>query len=85
LWITCGTGDRLDMQGESYSVHNIFVDGLREVPLQKVRGDLDKQPWMVTQYVIDRFREPATDLIFEQFTLFRVVVALPGDDVCCSL
>jgi hypothetical protein len=61
------------------------MDGLWKVTLQEVRGYLNQQPWMVTEYVIDRFREPTTDLIFEQFTLFRVVVALPGNDVFSSM
>jgi hypothetical protein len=61
------------------------MDGRREVALQKVSGNLDKQSWMVTQYSIDRHRKSTPDLVFEQFTLFRVVVALPGDDVFRSL
>jgi len=61
------------------------VDGLWEVTYQEVSGNLHEQPWMMTQYVIDRFREPTTDFVFEQFTLLRVVVALPGDDVFRSM
>jgi hypothetical protein len=85
LRITCGTGDRLDLQVESHSVQNIFVDGRWKIALQEVSGNLHEQPWMMTQYVIDPFREPTTDFVFEQFTLLRVVVALPGDDVFSSL
>ena len=70
LGITCGTGDRLDLQGKSYSVLNIFMDGLWEVPLQEVRGNLDKQPWMVTEYSIDRCRKPTTDLVSQEFAFF---------------
>jgi hypothetical protein len=36
---------------------------------------------MVAEYGIDRYREPTTDLVFEEFTLLRVVVAQPRDDV----
>ena len=50
LGITGGTGDGLDLHVESYSGQNIFVDGLREVLLQEVRGNLDKQPWMIMEY-----------------------------------
>jgi hypothetical protein len=41
---------RKPWQVESHSICNIFVDGLREVLLQEVRGNLDKQPWMIMEY-----------------------------------
>jgi hypothetical protein len=81
LRITGGTGERLNLHVETHSVQNIVVDGRWEVPYQEVSGNLHKQPWMVTKYGIDRRREPTTDLVFEEFTLFGVVVALSGDDV----
>src|SRR5437879_4419028 len=40
---------------------------------------------MITQYSIDRCREPTTDLVSQEFAFFRVIVALPGDDVFCPL
>src|SRR5215510_11273598 len=63
LRITGGTGDGLDLEVESHSVQNIFVEGLWEVLYQEVRGDLDQQPGMVTEYSIDRRRKPTADLV----------------------
>src|SRR5262245_28027514 len=70
LRVTCSTGDRLDLEVESYSVQNVFMDGLWKVPYQEVSGNLDQQPWMVTEDSIDRRRKPTADLVFEEFALF---------------
>src|SRR5688572_28482551 len=80
LRITWGTGHRLDLQVEPHRIRNIVVDGLWEVLIEEVTGDGDKQPWILMEYRINRCGEPAMDRIFEQFTLFGVVVALPGND-----